>query len=252
LGGGEVVSKPKYGAAHRAHRAAWLPFALGSPCARCGRPIEPGESVDLDHAEGGGYLGFAHSTCNRRAGAIKGNRVRRLKNRRISMTATCALGVDIAHDRSHTSAVFAFQLDDGLVLVDLEYIDGSDTAHVIANIARQRPNLVATVLDPQSPATTLLEPLRALNVTVTEPTSRDVALAHGLTLDELRAGRLRYVEHEALTAAAQHAVARPLAGAQALERRRVEVDASPLTACELAVWALLRPPPKTGLFLAVT
>jgi hypothetical protein len=60
-------------------------------------------------------------------------------------------------------------------------------------------------------------------------------------LDELRAGRLGYVEHEALTTAVQHAMARPLAGAEALERRRVDVDASPMTAAELAVWALVRP-----------
>jgi hypothetical protein len=253
MGGVEVAMKPRYGPAHRALRAALLPFASGSPCTRCGNPIELGQPVDLDHADDGvRYLGWAHRSCNRRAGAIKGNRMRgQTKQGRISMTAKCALGVDIAHDRSHTSVVFATTVDDGRVLIELEYLDGSDTAEQVASLARGRPNLSGTVIDPRSPATTLLDPLRKLGVRAVEVNTREVALAHGLFLDELRAGRLRYVEHEALTAAAQFAIARPLAGAQALERQRVEVDASPMTAAELAVWALLRRA-KTALFLAVT
>jgi hypothetical protein len=159
------------------------------------------------------------------------------------MTAPCALGIDIGHDREHTSVVFATSIDGDRTLIELTYIDGADVAHVVANLIAGRPGLVATVIDPQSPATTLLEPLRNVyGVTVTEPASRDVALAHGLFLDELKAQRLRYVDHEALSAAVQHAMARPLAGAEALERRRVDVDASPMTAAELAVWALLRRP----------
>lgn len=58
------------------------------------------------------------------------------------------------------------------------------------------------------------------------------------------------VEHEALSTAVQHAIARPLAGAEALERRRTTVDASPMTAAELAVWALLRRPPSRPVFAA--
>ena len=165
------------------------------------------------------------------------------------MTDPCAIGIDIAHDREHTSAVIASQIDDGRVLIELTYIDGADVAHVIADLIAGRPGLVATVIDPQSPATTLLAPLRDVHaVTVTEPTARDVALAHGLFLDELKAGRIRYVDHEALSAAVQHAMARPLAGAEALERRRVDVDASPMTAAELAVWALLRRPATKPVF----
>jgi hypothetical protein len=242
VGGCEVVNR--YGPDHRRLRRALLPFAAGSPCCRCGRPIAAGEPVDLDHTDDrAGYRGWAHARCNRRAGAVKGNTARRRKNRRTPMTARCALGVDIAHDREHTSAVLASELPDGLVLVELDYLDGSDTALTVAALAQSRPGLVATVVDARSPAATLIAPLVELGVDVTEPTTRDVALAHGRFVDELKAGRLRYVEHEALTAAAQFAVARPLAGAQALERRRVDVDASPLTAAELAVWGLLRPRP---------
>jgi hypothetical protein len=46
-------------------------------CTRCGRLIVPGSRWDLDHTEDrSGYLGPAHHSCNRRAGAIKGNQAR--------------------------------------------------------------------------------------------------------------------------------------------------------------------------------
>lgn len=231
---------PKYAWRHQKLRAELLPYAPGSLCARCGQTIKAGQPVDLDHAEDGGYLGWSHSTCNRRAGAQKGARMR--ASRFIPSDAVCAIGVDIAFDRSHTSLVIASEAGSGLTVVELTYLDGSDTAKTVARIAGRRRKCVATVIDPRSPATTLIAPLQALNITITEPNTKDVALAHGLALDELKAGRLKVVEHEALTAAVAHATARPLAGGEALERRRVSVDASPLTALELATWALLRNP----------
>ena len=43
-------------------------------CSRCGEPIQPGEEWDLDHRDDRrGYLGAAHSRCNRRAGAYLTN-----------------------------------------------------------------------------------------------------------------------------------------------------------------------------------
>ena len=49
-----------YGGQHQATRKAWLPYAAGSACARCGRPILPGQPVDLDHADDRvTYLGWS-------------------------------------------------------------------------------------------------------------------------------------------------------------------------------------------------
>jgi hypothetical protein len=48
----------------------------GDPCVRCGYPLGPmGPHLHYDHAETGGYLGFAHARCNLRAGASKGGRI---------------------------------------------------------------------------------------------------------------------------------------------------------------------------------
>jgi hypothetical protein len=82
------VPRPKgtiargYGATHRTTRRALLPTAYGSPCTRCGRLILVGDAIDLDHTDDRtAYLGFAHATCNRSAGATLGNRVRALTRR---------------------------------------------------------------------------------------------------------------------------------------------------------------------------
>jgi DNA-directed RNA polymerase subunit RPC12/RpoP len=60
-----------YGREHRELRAEVAPFAIGTACARCGRPITD-DDWQLDHRDdGGGYLGPSHKRCNAKAGAIK-------------------------------------------------------------------------------------------------------------------------------------------------------------------------------------
>lgn len=50
-----------------------LPKAIGTPCVRCGLPMLSGQDLELDHTDDrSGYLGFAHSLCNSRAGGRKG------------------------------------------------------------------------------------------------------------------------------------------------------------------------------------
>ena len=90
--------------------------------------------------------------------------------------------------------------------------------------------------------------LRMIGSTITDRAEKlaqiDTEEAH-IRLDELRAGRLKVAEHPQLDAAAQHALTRPLAGAEALERRKPVVDTSPLFAAELAVWRALEVKPPT-------
>jgi hypothetical protein len=77
-----------YGHAHQQLRADWARrVATGSiHCARCGRPIAPHEKWDLGHDDWDRtqYRGPEHRTCNRRAAAIKGNRLRRRRSSRLT------------------------------------------------------------------------------------------------------------------------------------------------------------------------
>jgi len=68
-----------YGAPHVAARAAMKRAvdAGTAQCSICGGPISPHEPWDADHTDDRtGYRGPAHRSCNRRTGAIKGNRAR--------------------------------------------------------------------------------------------------------------------------------------------------------------------------------
>lgn len=158
-----------------------------------------------------------------------------------------AIGVEVSHDRLHTSIAAAGRDGDRVAVALIEYLDGTDTAAQIAEIAGRAAGLLGVIVDPRSPGATLIEPLTALGVLLVAPNSHEVAVAHGRFIDELRAGRLKIGEHPQLDAAAQHAIARPLAGGEALDRRRAVVDTSPLVAAELAVWRVLTAPtPYSG------
>jgi hypothetical protein len=220
--------------------------------------IQPGDAVDLDHADDGvTYRGWSHSSCNRRAGARRGQELRRQRERtkmQREQWTEQAIAAEISTDRTHTSIVAAGRVDGVVVFELLQYADGTDTAHLVTAAAAERTT-VAVVVDPRSPGATLIEPLKAQGLRIVEPSAHDVAVAHGQLVDELRAGRLRFVGHPALTAAAQHAMGRPLAGGEAVERRKVDVDTGPIVAAELAVWGLMRAPraaPPPLLWAALT
>lgn len=229
----------RYGGDHQALRKVALPYAYGQPCSRCGRPMLPGQALDLDHRDdGGGLLGFAHAVCNRRAGGRLGNARRRERTRRMRAMPSVALGVEIAEARDHTSIVAAGPIDDSdMILVDLvAYLDGTDAAGTILEL-RETRQVVAVAIDPHSPAATLLGPLRAARVKeLLEPSTSDVVVAHGEFIDVLAAGRLRHAGQPELTAAVRAGLQRPLGGAATWARRGEQVDGAPLRAATLACW----------------
>jgi hypothetical protein len=150
-----------------------------------------------------------------------------------------AFAVEISEDRKHAAVVAAGREKDGpRVVVDLVWYDHPRGA--VAKLAElaAKHDPVATVVDPRSQAGTLLRPLAEAGVFVTEPATADVVTAHGQFLDLVNDGRLAHLEQPPLTAAVQAAQQRPLAGAQAWERRLV-IDQSPLVAATLAVWAFM-------------
>jgi hypothetical protein len=150
------------------------------------------------------------------------------------------LAVEISEDRKHAAIVAAGREKDGTrVVVDLVWYDHPRDAVVKLAALAVKHDPVATIVDPRSQAGTLLRPLAEAGVFVTQPSTQDVVVAHGELLDLVNDGRLAHLNQPPLTAAVQAAQQRPLAGAQAWERR-VVVDQSPLVAATLACWAFCR------------
>jgi hypothetical protein len=164
------------------------------------------------------------------------------------MVTEVTVAVEIAQDRQHTSVAAAGLLDEDLVGVELVgYVDGTDAVTEMLRVHAE-PTVLVTVIDPHSPAATLIRPLQAAGITVTEPSTSDVVVAHGTFLDTLAAGRIRHAGQPELTAAMRYLQQRPLGGSVAPDRRDAPVDVAPAVAAELAVWALLAAPrPPTPL-----
>jgi hypothetical protein len=243
---GIVTSSPgAYDAAHAAIRKAMLAARQpGDRCVRCGRllPADPAK-VDLGHRDDrAGYSGLECARCNRSAGGKLGNERKRERVQRAAHTAATvaevALAVEVDTDRTRCSVVTAGYLDGDLVLLDLAaYLDGTDPVDAVLGL-REQLQVVAVVVDPHSPGATSVRPLELARVTVTRPSSSDLAVAHGNFIDALRAGRVRHQRQPTLTAALQHLQARRLGGATGPERRGGPVDVAPAVAAMLACWGL--------------
>jgi hypothetical protein len=167
------------------------------------------------------------------------------------MAKRVALGIEISEDRAHTSIIGAGYVSTGVVLVDLlAYLTGTDATATVA-AAGQR-TVQSVVIDPHSPGATLIKPLTDAEVNVTQPSTSDIAVAHGTLLDERAAGRLRHAGRSELDVAVRHGTQRPLGGATAWQRRGMPVDdVSPLVAATLAVWGLLYGPAEYDLLESV-
>jgi hypothetical protein len=229
----------------RAERAG----VVGTPCARCGHPILPGQKWDLDHVDeayvygGQGRRLPSHARCNRQHGARLGNARRAAQKRGRSVSKTTitvwpALGIEVAADRSKTWVARAAFDAERLVVVELlDPIPG--TMLVVATVAGWRTEWKAetVAIDPRSPSATLVDPLKAEGIPLKLTDAHGMAVAHGKFQDLVTEGRLLTRGHDALDQAARQAQERKLAGAQAVDRY-AGADQAPLVAAELAVWAL--------------
>jgi hypothetical protein len=241
----------RYGADHKAIRRQ-RHLAVGQPCCRCGKVIQPGDSVDLDHNDDGlTYRGWAHTSCNRSAGGKRGAMLN--KFRKLHQLADVVLGVEISRDRSRTSIVAAGLLEDDAVGFELvDYLAGADTAPAVKAAVDKR-QAVAVVIDAGGPANTLIAPLQALKVQVTKVSGTDVPLACHMFLDEAEAGRVRRLsKHSALEAAFKNAELRPRSSGDVPDRYRSPEDVGPAYAAVFALWAVKHPKPKPGLGIWVT
>jgi hypothetical protein len=152
-----------------------------------------------------------------------------------------AVAVEVSEDRRFTSVVTAGRLPGDHVLLKLVYLTGTDPTEVVVQL-HDDLEVVATVIDPRSFGATAIRPLEAAGITVTRPSSGDLAESHGMFLDSLDAGRIRHQRQPELTAAMRHLEQRRLGGASGPERRGSPIDVGPAVASELATWALLTQP----------
>ena len=163
------------------------------------------------------------------------------------MSGEVALAAEISHScvchgqaRKHCSIVAAGREAGGSrILVDLFWYEHPRGAVSRLVALTQDHDPVAVVVDGRSQSATLTRALADAGIVVTQPSTADVAVAHGEFLDLVNGGGLIHLDQPALTAAVRAAQQRPLAGAAAWERK-VAVDQSPLVAATEAVWGFLR------------
>jgi hypothetical protein len=235
------MSGGRYGGTHAATRRAVARYAVGSACVRCGGPILEGEPWDLDHSDDRtGYLGPAHRRCNRAAGGRKGNALRRQRRRRtMNAVSEVALAVEVSETRGHTSLVTAGRVGHEDTLLELvDYLDGVAGAVGAVLGVRASRKVVSVTIDPHSGAATLIGPLEAAGVTVTQPSTSQATIAHGEFLDRQRGGHIKHVRNHILSTAMKHYTQRRLGEAEVWARRGAPVDVSSAVASALAVWAL--------------
>jgi hypothetical protein len=231
------VTKPAYRGAHRAIRRAVLPYAYGQLCHFCGRPMLPGQALDLDHRpDGRGYRGMSHSRCNRADGGRRAKLGRKNRRRIVMDLPAVAVACETSWDRMHTAIAVAGR-DADLWRVELvDYVNGTDVVGRLLEL-RRRSNVKAMCVDPVSPAAPIADALRRRSPML--PGVRDIATATGEFIDLLRAGEVRLAEQPALTNAARHIEVRQTAAGIAFDRRS-DIDSSPLIAAALALWAARR------------
>jgi hypothetical protein len=112
----------------------------------------------------------------------------------------------------------------------------------------EKHELDGFALDPRSPSSTLVEPLKEQSMVLRLADAIGVATAHGRFRDLLYADKLRATGHPALDEAVYSAEARRLAGSEAVDRYPDgATEMAPLMAAELAVWMLGDPDEAEGI-----
>lgn len=156
------------------------------------------------------------------------------------MSGEVAFGAAISEDRKHGSIVAAGRGKSGKILVDLApFYDHPRLLVARMGVLYTKHDPVAVVVNPKAQSGTLIRPLAEAGILVTEPSTQDVAVAHGEFLDLVNDGKLEHLDQLPLTNAVRAAQQRPLAGANAWDPK-APVDQAPLVAATLACWAFLR------------
>lgn len=149
-----------------------------------------------------------------------------------------AVAVDVSPDRKWTSIAVSSKTADGRYHLELiDHLQG--TSKAVARIVelRDRWSPVAIALDPAGPAGSLLADLEQAGVEVTSVSAREHGQACGALYDDVVEKRVVHLGDAVLNAAVAGAKRRLVADAWLWDRRRSDVDLSPLVAVTLARWA---------------
>lgn len=130
--------------------------------------------------------------------------------------------------------------------VHLEHVlGGSGTSWCVAELARlqKQYDAIGVVVDPGSPAGSLIPELAESGVNVLTMTTRDVTSAFGMIYDAATEDgqdhRIAHLGQHELAAAVAGAVKRPVGDGHAWDRRNGAADSTPLVAVTHALWGQL-------------
>lgn len=163
-----------------------------------------------------------------------------------------AFAADITPDRQRGTISLAARRADGLLHIETVHNDrgtGWIVPRLIELTAKWKP--CAVVLDPGSPAGSLIAELQEAGVEPLLTSTRDVGQACGAFFDLVRDNKLRHMDDPKLNLALGSARKRPLgdSGAWAWHRKDSATDITPLVAATLALHGFTRaqPEPKKSL-----
>jgi hypothetical protein len=163
------------------------------------------------------------------------------------MTKPDALAVDMSHDRQ--ISVGACWLEGETAHLE-EVWAGIDEPAAVEWVAARAGRRMTVVIDSQSPANTMIAPLRARGVKVHVGGANDMAKGCGLVKSELEAGRLTHADQEAVNDAREGARKRAIgtAGGWGYDRKDPSVNIAPLVAITLARLgaAMTKKPARSG------
>lgn len=157
---------------------------------------------------------------------------------------TVSIAIDMTPDRSYTSIGLAGRRADARPQVEvIDHEHGSTWVVARAVELKAKWKFSVVVIDPASPAGTLIKPLEDAGIKVVQVSAREAAYAAQGFYDAcMDTADLAHLDDPILSAALAGAAKRPLADAWAWARRGVSVVISPLVAVSLALWGLANYP----------
>lgn len=152
-----------------------------------------------------------------------------------------ALAVDVTPER--TSGVLAAGGLRKDKLIHGEVIDVLDVSALYARTVEvyHRQKAVAVVVDPASPAGSLIPSFEAAGLNVVLISGREYAQACGALYDLVISGALRHIDQASLNAAVGGATKRTIGDAWGWNRKHPSISIAPLVAVTLAAWFAREP-----------